>query len=85
MIRKLLNRYKSYSIAKKTLIILLAGSMVPLMIMETITCMIAASTLKRQTDILMESNMKLSQKGLWIIFPSMTALSCPSIQKTNMH
>ncbi len=64
MIRKLLNRYKSYSIAKKTLIILLAGSIVPLMIMETITCMIAASTLKRQTDILMESNMKLSQKGL---------------------
>lgn len=64
MIRKLLNRYKSYSIAKKTLIILLAGSIVPLMIMETITCMIAASTLKRQTDNLMESNMKLSQKGL---------------------
>jgi len=64
LIRKLLNRYKSYSIAKKTLIILLAGSIVPLMIMETITCMIAASTLKRQTDILMESNMKLSQKGL---------------------
>lgn len=64
MIRQLLNRYKSYNIARKTLIILLAGSIVPLMIMETITCIIAASTLKRQTDTLMESNMKLSQKGL---------------------
>lgn len=64
MIGRLLDRYKSYHIAKKILIILLAGSIVPLMIMETFTCIIAASTLKRQTDSLMESNMKLSQKGL---------------------
>lgn len=64
MIKYLRNRYRGYGIAKKTLIILIFGSIVPVLLIEIITCMIAANTLKRQTDTLVESNMKLSQKGL---------------------
>ena len=64
MIKYLVNRYRSWGIAKKTLIILLFVSIVPVMVIEIITCVIAANTLKKQMDILMESNMKLSQKGL---------------------
>lgn len=64
MIKKLADKYRSWGIAKKTLFILLFVSVVPVLVIEIITCMIAANTLKKQTDILVESNMKLSQKGL---------------------
>lgn len=64
VIKYLINRYREYGIAKKILIILLFGSIVPVILIEIITCAIAANTLRRQTDILVESNMKLSQKGL---------------------
>jgi two-component system sensor histidine kinase YesM len=64
LIRYWINKYREYGIAKKTLVILLFGSIVPVILIEIITCMIAANTLMRQTDSLMESNMKLSQKGL---------------------
>lgn len=64
MIKYLVNRYRGCGIAKKTLIILLFVSIVPVMAIEILTCIIAANTLKKQTGILVESNMKLSQKGL---------------------
>ncbi|ADL03541.1 sensor histidine kinase [Lacrimispora saccharolytica] len=64
MIKYLVNRYRGWGIAKKTLIILLFVSIVPVTVIEIITCIIAANTLKKQMDILVESNMKLSQKGL---------------------
>lgn len=64
LIKYLMKRYREYGIAKKILIILLFGSIVPVILIEIITCVIAANTLRRQTDILVESNMKLSQKGL---------------------
>ena len=64
MIKYLVNRYRECGIAKKTLIILLFVSIVPVMAIEILTCIIAANTLKKQTGILVESNMKLSQKGL---------------------
>ncbi|MEY8352814.1 histidine kinase [Lachnospiraceae bacterium 54-53] len=64
MIKYLIKRYRGYGIAKKILVILIFGSIVPVLLIEIITCMIAANTLKRQTDTLIESNMKLSQKGL---------------------
>lgn len=64
MIKYLVNRYRGWGIAKKTLIILLFVSIVPVMVIEIITCIIAANTIKKQMDILVESNMKLSQKGL---------------------
>lgn len=64
MIKYLVNRYRGCGIAKKTLIILLFVSIIPVMAIEILTCIIAANTLKKQTGILVESNMKLSQKGL---------------------
>jgi two-component system sensor histidine kinase YesM len=64
LIKYLVNRYRGWGIAKKTLIILLFVSIVPVMVIEIITCVIAANTIKKQMDILVESNMKLSQKGL---------------------
>lgn len=64
VIRSILNKYRQYSIAKKLLIMLLFGSIIPVMLIEVITCAIAMNTLIRQTDSLIEGNMKLSQKGL---------------------
>lgn len=64
MFKYILNKYREYGIAKKILIIVLIGSIIPVMLIEIITCTIAFNTLKRQTDSLVEGNMKLSQKGL---------------------
>lgn len=64
MFKYILNKYREYGIAKKLLIMLLCGSILPVMLIEIITCTIAVNTLKRQTDSLIEGNMKLSQKGL---------------------
>ena len=68
MIKFLTDRYRSWGIAKKTLIILLVVSIIPVIVIESITCVIAENTLKKQIDILMESNMKLSRKGLEDLF-----------------
>ena len=68
MIKFLTDRYRSWGIAKKTLIILLVVSIIPVILIESITCVIAENTLKKQIDILMESNMKLSRKGLEDLF-----------------
>ena len=64
MVKYLIDRYQGWGIAKKTWIILFFVSIVPVMVIAVITCMISSNTLKRQTDTLVESNMKLSQKGL---------------------
>ncbi|MFV0239779.1 MAG: hypothetical protein ACK5H4_07030, partial [Lacrimispora sphenoides] len=47
MIKYLVNRYRGWGIAKKTLIILLFVSIVPVMVIEIITCIIAANTIKK--------------------------------------
>lgn len=64
MFQYILHKYREYGIAKKLLIMMLCASILPLIVIEIITCTIAVNTLKRQTDSLIEGNMKLSQKGL---------------------
>jgi len=80
----LTDRYRSWGIAKKTLIILLVVSIIPVIVIESITCVIAENTLKKQIDILMESNMKLSRKGLEDLFSEYDGIIM-SIYTENEH
>ncbi|MDD3142073.1 MAG: histidine kinase [Lachnospiraceae bacterium] len=64
MFHHMIQRYRSYGIAKKILIILLCGATIPFLLTDVIITLIAINTVTSQTESLIESNLNLSEKGL---------------------
>lgn len=64
MLQYIRSKYAGYGIARKILAMLLLVSILPIILIEIVTCSIGANAIQSQTDELMISNMNLAQKSL---------------------